>query len=342
MTPRRVEIRASNITLSGFNFGGTEVEVSFNNVTPKDCTFNDLGSGDGVVKSNSNSGLVVENCTFNGGDSTGQVAFVNGGGGQATVIDNSFTNAPSHDVDIDSGVVENNYFSGGRLRTQRPRRRNRGLNDIWRCHDQRKFHRLDKQHLGSDQQRHPYHDGRGDTSNVTVTNNIVVGGSWSIYAQPTASVVPSSIGPAGTWGTFSNVNNSNNYVGFGQYGAFYPGPGWRNAVEQDGVRLHQPGILNQSLDHVSRAWCRDEITNPIDRQRHRRQPDWRHGALWRRHYGRSPWVEAIAAKQSLSVGPARSMKWAARAQISPNISPFRIRTRMEGQTMSIIATRQRT
>ena len=239
----------------------------------------DLGSGDGVVKSNSNSGLVVENCTFNGGNSTGQVAFVNGGGGQATVIDNSFTNAPSHDVDIDSGVVENNYFSGGRLRTQRPRRRNRGLNDIWRCHDQRKFHRLDKQHLGSDQQRHPYHDGRGDTSNVTVTNNIVVGGSWSIYAQPTASVVPSSIGPAGTWGTFSNVNNSNNYVGFGQYGAFYPGPGWRNAVEQDGVRLHQPGILNQSLDHVSRAWCRDEITNPIDRQRHRRQPDWRRRSL---------------------------------------------------------------
>ena len=51
----------------------------------------------------------------------------------------------------------------------------------------------------------------GNTSNVSVTGNVLLGGTYTV--DP---------GIGGT-GTFSNINVSRNFIGFGQYGALNPG-----------------------------------------------------------------------------------------------------------------------
>ena len=53
----------------------------------------------------------------------------------------------------------------------------------------------------------------GNTSNVTVSGNYLIGGGYTVSA-----------GAAGK-GAFSNISVTGNYIGFGQYGAFYPGAG---------------------------------------------------------------------------------------------------------------------
>ena len=62
----------------------------------------------------------------------------------------------------------------------------------------------------------------GSVNNVTVTGNYLLGGGYTISA---------GVGTNGSY-TYSNINMDNNYIGFGLYGAFYPGA--KSGVTQSG------------------------------------------------------------------------------------------------------------
>ena len=113
-TDHAVVVKGNNVVLNGYNFSGTDVMVWGNNATIENCTFNDQGSGyDTVVQESGASGMAVQNCTFNGGDDVPLADFVNSVSGYATITDNTFIGTPGHTIQLTDGVVSGNYISGG-------------------------------------------------------------------------------------------------------------------------------------------------------------------------------------------------------------------------------------
>ena len=136
--------------------------------------------------------------------------------GYATVSNNTFTDTPSHAVQIPNGVVSDNSFFGAGFQTD--------------CHADAI---CVENTTGPVLITGNYVDWTntyggvvatnnairittdiGNVSDVTVTNNILLGG------QTTVAVVygAGAYGP----GVFSNVNVYNNYIGDYAYGAYYP------------------------------------------------------------------------------------------------------------------------
>jgi hypothetical protein len=102
---KQLVIKQNGAVLSGLNLSGISVQIWANNVTIKNCTFNDL-SGFTTVRQNAGySGMTVQNCTFNGGHNVALTDFVMSVTGYATVSNNSFIDTPSHAVQIPNGVV---------------------------------------------------------------------------------------------------------------------------------------------------------------------------------------------------------------------------------------------
>jgi hypothetical protein len=229
-TDDEVVVKGNNVVLSGYNFSGTHVVVWGNNCTIENCTFNDQGSTIGstseITQEIGASKMTVEDCTFNGGDDVPTMSnFVYSVSGYTTIKDNSFIDTPEHDVQITAGVVSGNYFSGGGYAPD-------DHADAINVYDTTGSVLITDNYIDWTNTDVPgimnntirITTDNGNTSNVTVTGNILLGGSATVYADPSTIgwLASGATGTLGATGTMSNVNISNNYLGFGVYEAFYP------------------------------------------------------------------------------------------------------------------------
>jgi hypothetical protein len=107
-----VYVNQDGAVLSGINFGDATVLIDANNVTIKDCTFTATSSFWAVRQNTIDSGATVENCTFTGSKSPTEKNDWISSSLPITIKDNTFLNSPTDSIDISSGVVTDNYFSG--------------------------------------------------------------------------------------------------------------------------------------------------------------------------------------------------------------------------------------
>jgi hypothetical protein len=228
-TDHAVVVEGNNVVLSGYNFSGTDVMVWGNNCTIENSTFNDQGSGFNVVtQEDTGSGMTVAGCTFNGGDNV-PVSFVASVAGYATITDNSFIDTPAHTITLSNGVVSGNYISGGGYMTG-------DHADAINVYDTTGPVLITDNYVDWTVTDNPgtlnnavrITTDSGNTGNVTVTGNILLGGQWTVDADPSTInwLNPGATGTLGATGTMSNINISNNDIGFGAYGSNYQaGPG---------------------------------------------------------------------------------------------------------------------
>ena len=222
-----VVVKQDGAVLSGINFGTASVAIAANNVTVKDCTFQAGPNGWYCVQQYETvSGAVVQQCTFNGGSASDPLrlaAFVSSPT-KISVLNNRFINAPGDAVDLENGVVSGNYFSGAGYSstlehpdmiwvgaTTGPVSITNNFIDATYATGATAFNN------GGVNSAVRITAEQGNTSNVSVTGNVLLGGTYTVCP----GVNPSAKDP----GTFSNINISNNYVGFGLSGAFGPGAG---------------------------------------------------------------------------------------------------------------------
>jgi hypothetical protein len=221
-----VVVNGSGTVVSGYNFSGVDVHVNGNDVTIEDCNFNDKGGTVAAVQQMNTgaTGLTVEHCTFSGG--TEPYSILSNYAGYMAVIDNSFIDSPAHPVTLSNGIVTGNYFSGGAYipgthadaisiqTTSGPVTVSNNFID-WTNNADAPTPTGFPIRIAT--------DGGNNTSGVSVTGNVIVGGGWSIFAEPTpiTYLVPGEQGVLGQDGTMTNVNISGNYIGFSIYGAYY-------------------------------------------------------------------------------------------------------------------------
>jgi hypothetical protein len=220
-----VVVKGNNVVLNGYNFSGTDVMVWGNNCTIENSTFNDMGTGASVVtQEDSGSGMTVAGCTFNGGDNM-PVSFVNSVSGYATITDNSFIDTPAHTLQLADGVVSGNSISGGGYMTG-------DHADAINVYDTTGPVLITDNYVDWTVTDNPgtlnnavrITTDSGNTSNVTVTGNIFLGGEYTVDAAPstTSWLNPGATGTLGATGTMSDIDISNNDIGFGAEGSFYP------------------------------------------------------------------------------------------------------------------------
>ncbi len=210
-----VTVLENGAVLNGINFGSATLDIRANNVTVENCSFTATSGWYSIDQEAGFSGATVKNCTFNSDcEALMNLAAFIGSTDNITIENNSFLNAPGDAVDIRGGTVTGNYFSGAGYSDLHP-------DAIWvtasTCPTLISDNFIDWTMNANSTE--PTNDcirittELGSVSNVTVTGNYLIGGSAVIDA-----------GNAGTDGTFSNVNITNNYIGFGVYSDFYPGP----------------------------------------------------------------------------------------------------------------------
>lgn len=222
----RVVVKAAGTVLSGYNFGSAEVWIVANNVTVNDCTFSNPSSEYSSVRQvYGYSGMVVENSTFLGGDGSPSTTTVVASG-YATVKNNTFLDTSGHTIEIDDGVVSGNDISGGGYgvgvhadainvyETTGPVTISGNFVDWTNNSDALASATNNAIRITTDS---------GNTSNVTVTGNVVLGGQYTISAQPSKTIWlgDGSTGTLGSTGVMTNVNISGNYIGFAVGGPFY-------------------------------------------------------------------------------------------------------------------------
>ena len=159
------------------------------------------------------SGATVENCTFTGSKSpTEGNVWIGSTQGSMTIKDNSFLNSPTDAIDMHSGVVTGNYFSGaGYLPGAH-------ADAIW-VTDSTGTTITDNFIDGTTNADSPAGQNSdlrltnelGDLSNVTVSGNYLLGGDYTVEA-----------GSTNTTYTISNVSIANNYIGFDLTAPYYP------------------------------------------------------------------------------------------------------------------------
>jgi hypothetical protein len=221
-----VVVLGNNVVLSGYNFSGTDVVVWGNNCTIENSTFNDQGSGyNTVVQESGASGMTVKDCTFNGGDDVPVGNFISSVSGYATITDNSLIDTPGHTISLTDGVVSGNYISGGGYVPG-------DHGDAINVYDTTGPVQITDNYVDWTVTDNPgtlnnavrITTDSGNTSNVTVSDNIMLGGQLTVFAAPSTTqwLNPGATGTRGAKGTMSNINISNNELGFGVDGAFYP------------------------------------------------------------------------------------------------------------------------
>ncbi len=206
----RVVVYQNGANLSGIDFGSVTLDIAANNVTVTNCTFEPTNVWFSVIQYGS--GATIQNCTFTGAKySTPVVAFV-GSKNFITLKNNTFVDAPEDAVDIQNGVISGNYFSGGGYMT------GAHADAIWisgttsSVSITNNFIDWTRQcrRCRRDQQRHSYHRRKRQCEEHYSLRQLF---AWRrLY----------NLAGNNTTGTLTNVSITGNYVGFGQYGAYYP------------------------------------------------------------------------------------------------------------------------
>ena len=216
-TANIVVITQAGATLSGYDLGSASVYVKADNVTIEDCDFTQT-TGYWAIGTQSGYGdTTITDNTFNGGGVPSELAAWVISHGEVDVTGNSFIDTPSDGVDVTGGgVISGNYFSGAGYTS------NGGHPDaIWITDSTAPMSitgnfidwttNAGSNHGANDCVRITVEDG--SVSNVTVSGNFMIGGSYSVDS-----------GNMGTEGTFSNISVTDNYMGFSVYGGFFNGP----------------------------------------------------------------------------------------------------------------------
>jgi hypothetical protein len=211
-----VYVNQAGVVLSGINFGSATVLINANNVTVKDSTFTGTTSWWAVAQGNAYSGATVENSTFQGSKSPSEVNDWIASNLGITIEYNSFLDSPTDAVDIRSGVVTGNYFSGAGYAP--------GAHaDAIYITDSTGPTTITDNFIDAtanvDAAATPNSALRitnelGSANDVTASGNYLLGGTYTIGVSDGTS-------PSGY--TISNVTLNNNYIGFGLYGPYYPG-----------------------------------------------------------------------------------------------------------------------
>src|ERR1700735_1439072 len=208
-----VFVTRNGAVLSGINFGDATVIVDANNVTIKDCTFTGTTSDWAVAQEGAFSGATVENCTFQGSKSPTEYDVPIVSTGAITIEGNSFLDSPTDTIDIHQGVVTGNFFSGQGYEP------GAHADDIW-VDDSTGPTTITDNFIdgtpnagatGIANSAVRLTDQFGNLDDVTVSGNYLLGGGYTVQAGSTSATY-----------TISNVSITNNDIGFGALGAFYP------------------------------------------------------------------------------------------------------------------------
>jgi hypothetical protein len=209
-----VYVNQAGAVLSGINFGDATVIIDANNVTIKDCTFTGTTSFWTVDQGGAFSGATVENCTFIGSKApTEKNVWITSTLG-ITIKDNTFLNSPADTIAVQQGVVTGNYMSGEGYLTG-------AHGDAIYVPDTTGPITITNNFIdetpnagatGLSNTDIRITDEFGNTNNVTVTGNYLLGAGFNFeLAAPNTNY------------TISNVSVTNNDVGFGKFGPYYPG-----------------------------------------------------------------------------------------------------------------------
>ena len=212
-----VVVNQAGATLSGYDFGSADVYVRAANVTIKDCNFTASAGYSAIGVQTGYANTTITGNTFNGAGVDTELGAWIQSHNTVTITDNRFIDTPSDGIDVTGGgVISGNYFSGAGYTS------NGGHPDaIWVTDSTAPLaitgNFIDwTTNADSNQGANNcirITAEKGSVSNVTVSGNDMIGGSYSVDAGNT--------GPATG---FSNITITNNWMGFAQYGAFFNGP----------------------------------------------------------------------------------------------------------------------
>jgi hypothetical protein len=208
-----VYVNQAGAVLSGINFGSATVIINANNVTIKDCTFTDTASFWALAQNGS--GATVENCTFQGSKSpTEDNDWITSNLG-ITIENNSFLDSPTDAVDIRSGVVTGNYFSGAGYLSgaHADAIYVTGSTGPTTITDNFIDSTATPGAAVTPNSALRITNEFGNATDVTVSGNYLLGGGYTIGVSAGTSYPY----------TISDVSLTGNYIGFGLYGPYYPG-----------------------------------------------------------------------------------------------------------------------
>jgi Ca2+-binding RTX toxin-like protein len=213
-TQKIVVVYQDGITLSGIDLTGLSVMVQADNVTVSNCAF-DATSGSFALKVYPGyANATIDHCSFDGLKlDRGFEDFIVSQGTNTTITNSTFVNAPRDAIYIENGTVSHNAISGGGYNT------GAHPDAIW-------IGKTTGAVTISDNVidwRNPA-DSRAETNNairvtgengnvndVTVTGNVILGGSTSVFI----SDGPTQTHP--TVGTVTNVQVTGNIVDHGRW-----------------------------------------------------------------------------------------------------------------------------
>ena len=212
-----VYVTQDGAVLSGINFGTATVVIDANNVTIKNDTFTGTTGFWAVAQNSANSGAIVENSTFQGSKSPnqGQLTDWIASNLPITIENNSFFDTPADGINVHSGVIAGNYFSGAGFSPGAHADAIYITNTTGPTTITDNFIDSTASPGGAVVPNSALRitNEFGNATDVTASGNFLLGGGYTI--QITAG--------SNTPYTVSNVSLAGNYIGFGEYGAYYPG-----------------------------------------------------------------------------------------------------------------------
>ena len=208
-----VYITQAGAVLSGIDFGSATVIIEADNVTIKDCTFTGTTGYWAVYQAPAYSGATVENSTFQGSKSPTETNNWIQSTLGITIKDNSFLDSPTDAIDIRSGVVTGNYFSGTAYAP------GAHADAIWVDGSTGPTVITDNFIDGTQNADAPgpansdirLSNTFGDLTNVTISGNYLLGAGYAVEAGISSATY-----------TISDVSIANNVIGFDTYGAYFP------------------------------------------------------------------------------------------------------------------------
>jgi serralysin len=208
-----LRIQADGITLSGYDFRGVTVSVEANNVTLKNSTFDASAGVYSVIQAKNKTGLTVDHSSFDGLKLNKSFAdFINGQDGKVTITYNQFLNAPSDAIQLKSGVVDHNYFSGAGYAAGAhadaitvdgatgPVSITNNFIDYRNAADA----------LAKTTSAINIGNYFGSNKPIEVTGNVLLGGAYTVYVQDFGA------------NKYDSVKVAGNYVGEAMFGDLYP------------------------------------------------------------------------------------------------------------------------
>jgi hypothetical protein len=209
-----VVVTQNGAVLSGINFGSAMALIQANNVTIKDSTFTATSGWTAVDQAAGYSGATIENSTFTGSQAPTETNTWISARQSITVEDNTFLYSPTDAVVVGAGVVTGNYFSGAGFAEGAHADAIYVSNSTGPTTITDNF--IDGTYTAG-AAANANNDIRltselGSLSNVTVSGNYLLGGEYTVTVGP---------GAVSSY-TISNVAVTNNYIGFYEYGEYYP------------------------------------------------------------------------------------------------------------------------